>query len=281
MADSRNPASPLSGTSVAQALLVTGLDVPPVTFLAVADSTNDEALALASNGAPEWSTVVADQQRAGRGRLGRSWETPPGQALLFSTILRPPPDWAAAAWGWIPLIAGMGICQAIRGHSSGGQLATVGLKWPNDVVIDGNAHDGSPGPRKLAGILAERRGDGVVVGVGINVGHNQAMLPIPAATSVAIEGAHVSRAVLLADCLTAWHALWEQFVQARGDAGQSGIRDKYRAMCLTLGRRVRVDVAGVDLVGEATDIDDDGHVIVDGSFGRRNVSAGDVIHLRH
>lgn len=275
MAESGIPASPISGTSVAQALAQKGLEIPSPVVLAATDSTNDEALALAAAGAPTWSTVVADQQRAGRGRLGRSWETPAGAALLFSTVLRPPAGWSATAWGWIPLIAGLAAVSAIADG-----CPTVALKWPNDVVIDGLAFDGSPGPRKLAGILAERRGDCVVVGIGINVHHTQPMLPIPAATSLAIEADSVARADLLAGILAHWWHLWDAFNASDADAQASGIRAQYKSHCLTIGRRVRVDTAGNDIVGEAVDIDAGGHLVVDGPFGRTHISAGDVTHLR-
>ncbi|MFA7266955.1 MAG: biotin--[acetyl-CoA-carboxylase] ligase [Candidatus Nanopelagicales bacterium] len=275
MAESRIPASPLSVGSVIEALDAASVQIPIPTVLTVTDSTNDEALTLANDGAPAWSVVVADQQRSGRGRLGRAWETPPGQALLFSTVLRPPTEWAATAWGWIPLIAGIAVRTAIAEH-----CLAAALKWPNDVVVDGSAYDGSAGPRKLAGILAERRGSAVVVGVGINVAHTQEELPIPAATSISIEGGSVSREVLLASTLGTWIPMWEQFIQGGGDAETTGIRAGYASMSATLGRRVRVEVAGNELVGEATEIDGDGHLVVDGVFGRQSVSAGDVTHLR-
>lgn len=280
MTDSPNAASPLNATSVSNALHAAGVDIPQPTVLGVTESTNDEAIALAASGGPQWSMVVCDQQRAGRGRLGRSWETPPGQALLFSTVFRPPVAWAPSSWGWIPLIAGIAVCRAIEPHIAEPLAESVGLKWPNDVIVDGNAHDGSCGPRKLAGILAERRGNAVVVGIGINVDHIQSMLPIPAATSLALEGIHIPRSVLLADCLKSWISLWQRFEAAAGDAQASGTRDDYRRLCLTLGRRVRVEIAGDNVIGDATDIDAGGHLVVEGAFGSRRVSAGDVTHLR-
>lgn len=275
MVDSPNPVSPLSATSVAEALTAAGLELPPVTVLDVTDSTNDEALARAASGAAQWSTVVADQQRAGRGRLGRMWQTPPGNALLLSTVLRPPGTWPASAWGWIPLIAGLAATSAASEH-----CPQIALKWPNDVVIDGPAFDGSAGPRKLAGILAERRGDAVVVGIGINVHHSQSMLPIAAGTSLAIEGADVERSQLLAQLLASWQSLWKDFAEASANPLSSGIRELYKSRCATIGKRVRVEVSGVDVVGEAIDIDSAGHLVIDGAFGRTNISAGDVIHLR-
>lgn len=262
---------------LAAAFVEASLDLPvPLVFDTVA-STNDEALAAASAGAPEWTFVVADRQTAGRGRLSRSWETPAGRGLLFSVVLRPEPSWPTACLGWIPLIAGLAICRVSRTFG-----VTSGLKWPNDVVIDALAYDGSPGPRKLAGILAERRGDAVVVGVGINVSHTQSELPIAAATSMAIESADCNRAQLLAECLREWTSLWGRLGASGGDAQVSGIRQVYLAESQTVGRRVRVDLGGAEpLVGQAVDVDLEGRLIVDGPFGTRTVSAGDVTHLRH
>ncbi len=272
-----NPASPLTAPAIINAFTSHGLELPAPTVFDTIASTNDEALVQASAGAPEWTVVVADRQSAGRGRLSRSWETPAGRGLLFSVILRPNPAWPAASLGWIPLIAGLATSRACGAHDF-----ACRLKWPNDVVIDAAAYDGSPGPRKLAGILAERRGDAVVVGVGINVAHAQAELPIPAATSLALEGSGCDRAQLLAQCLQVWGELWNRFRLGGGDADSSGIRSEYLAESLTIGRRVRVDLGGgAPLVGEAVDIDHEGRLVVDGPFGLRTVSAGDVTHLRH
>ncbi len=271
------PVSPLTGASVAQALAARAVTLPQVTVLTATESTNDEALSLAAEGAPEWTVVAADEQTAGRGRLGRSWVSPPGHALLFSVVLRPDRSWPMAVWGWIPLIAGLAVTDTIRGHG-----VPAELKWPNDVVIDGPAHDGSAGPRKLAGILAERRGDAVVVGVGINVHHTASMLPIPAATSLALEGVEIARSSLLAECLLDWDRYWQQLRATEGDLGQSNTRSAYLARSLTVGRRVRVDLGGGnDLVGEAVEVDLEGHLRVEGAFGCQVVSAGDVTHLRH
>lgn len=271
-----NPVSPLTARSLAVAFADVRLDLPVPFVFDTITSTNDEALAVASSGAPEWTVVVADRQTAGRGRLSRSWETPAGRGLLFSVVLRPEPSWPTACLGWIPLIAGLSIRQATSAFGVASEL-----KWPNDVVIDAQAHDGSPGPRKLAGILAERRGDAVVVGVGINVSHTQPELPIPAATSLAIEGVDCNRSALLAACLRQWMSMWDRLRVSGGDAEASGIRQAYLAQSLTVGRRVRVDLGGAEpLVGEAVDVDWEGRLIVDGPFGRRTVSAGDVTHLR-
>ncbi len=279
-------ASPLSAVAIRQAAIDRGLDLPPAVTLDVISSTNDAAAKLAREGAPSWTLVSAEQQSAGRGRLDRSWESPAGSGLLFSVVLRPPLKVALSAYGWLPLMAGVAVTRAVNTVGIGAQL-----KWPNDVILDGPAWDGSSGPRKLAGILAER-GDGfVIVGVGLNVSGAQADLPIPAATSVLIESEKqppdvrlataLDRTQLLISSLAEWQALWSRFVLSSGDAATSELALDYRKLCATIGRTVRADIAGGDpVVGTATDIDSQGHLIVESDVHRRVVSAADVTHLR-
>ena len=129
-----------------------------LTYLENTDSTNERALDLLATGAPEGSLVVANHQTSGRGRRGRSWESPPGSGLLFSVVLRPS---SSEALEILTTALGVGTAEAIE------QTAGVAaeLKWPNDVTVTG---------RKLAGILVESRLTGgaiggVVAGVGVNV----------------------------------------------------------------------------------------------------------------
>lgn len=122
------------------------------------DSTNDRARALAVAGAPHGTLVTAGEQRAGRGRQGRTWSAPPGRALLMSLVLRQ----------WPPLlpIAGAVAVADVAGSASN----DVSIKWPNDVLLGG---------RKLAGILAEGRPQEgwAVLGIGLNVAVRQEELP--------------------------------------------------------------------------------------------------------
>ena len=130
------------------------------------DSTNDEVRRLARNGAPEGTVVVADAQSAGRGRLGRSWASPPALGLYASVLLRPrgPVD-QVTRWTLGAAVAACEACRALCG-------CPVEIKWPNDLLH---------GPRKLGGILAELRPGAstpeLVIGVGINVGHGPEELP--------------------------------------------------------------------------------------------------------
>ncbi len=231
-------------------------------------STNADVMALASEGAPEGTVVVADEQTAGRGRLGRTWVSDPGSGLWCSVLLRMEPR---TARGLVPLLAGVAVADAVRRHGVGAVL-----KWPNDVVLDGPAYDGSPGPRKLAGVLSESDGDEVVVvGIGVNVSQRQDQLPIAAATSLALEGVEVLRQDLLVDILTTLHAAVEDLRRN----GAVTVLGQYRWLCLTVGRDVTVLLpSGEELVGRAEGIEDDGQLIVESEGKSVLVAAGDVIH---
>jgi BirA family transcriptional regulator, biotin operon repressor / biotin---[acetyl-CoA-carboxylase] ligase len=236
-------------------------------------STNADLLARAAGGAPEGVVLAAEEQTAGRGRMGRAWVAPPYAALTFSVLVRPavPP----ARRGWLPLLAGVAVASAVRDVTG----VDARLKWPNDVLA---------GPAKLGGILAEAAGDAVVVGIGLNVSTDQAELPPApagslAATSLRAAGAAAGdRELLLAAILTAFERWYRAWVQAAGDPGRSGLRAAYTALCATLDRRVRVELpAGQPVSGEAVGVDPDGRLLVRVSPGSEvAVAAGDVVHLR-
>ena len=261
-----------------RALDVAGLDGwGPVAVLPSTGSTNADAAEQAREGAPEGFTVVADEQSSGRGRLGRSWESPSGAGLAMSVVLRPGPP--AETWGWVPLVAGLAVVDALARQGLG-----TALKWPNDVVVDGDAWDGSPGPRKLGGVLVERVSgtDALVVGIGVNVDLRAEELPVARATSTALEGHEIGREQLLVDILDVLRERLGAWARSAGDARRAGLVDAYTASCLTLGRRVRAMLPGdTGVDGRAERIDDVGRLMLrleDGTL--RAVSAGDVVHLR-
>jgi len=149
-------------------------------------STNDRARVLAAAGAPPFTVVVAEEQTAGRGRVGRRWDSPPGMGLWMSVVLRAP---AAEARRLAPLLVGLAACRAFE--RSVPELRAT-LKWPNDVFL---------GDRKAAGVLCEGCGaDALVVGIGVNV--RQRMIDFPAeirGTAVSLEmaaGSPVARSAL-------------------------------------------------------------------------------------
>ena len=288
---------PLRAAALRRAL-VEGTGAPtPWTDLwvkASTGSTNADVVAAARAGAPPGLVVTADEQTAGRGRLGRAWGTPPRAALAVSVLLRPSPV-PAARWGWLPLLTGLAVLDAVNATG-----VDARLKWPNDVLV---------ADRKLAGILAERvtgadheraegDGDGVVVGVGINVSLTPGELPVPTATSLLIEGVRqldrdpLLRALLrgLGRRYVAWRAAGGNV--AAIEVGGDGTREAYVRACSTLGRTVRVALPGGAVVtGRARDIDADGRLVLDpegtddlpgatGHAGSLLVASGDVLHVR-
>jgi BirA family transcriptional regulator, biotin operon repressor / biotin---[acetyl-CoA-carboxylase] ligase len=231
-------------------------------------STNADALELARQGAPEGTVVVADEQTAGRGRLGREWISAPGAGLWCSVLVRMAPG---SGRGLLPLLAGVAVAESVRRHG-----VEARLKWPNDIVIDGPSLDGGPGPRKLAGILAETDGEeSVVLGIGVNVSQSADQLPVPVATSLLLEGATVARGDLLLDILTALHTS----IEGLRHEGAGFALDVYRELCITIGRDVVVTLPnGERAVGRAVGVGDDGQLHVRTAEKTLSVAAGDVIH---
>lgn len=233
-------------------------------------STNADLLAAARAGAPDRTVLVAEEQRAGRGRLSRQWSSPPRAGLTLSVLLRPGSAVPVRRWGWLPLLTGVVLARVVARL---GELDAV-LKWPNDLLL-------GPGRGKAAGILAELTGDAVVIGLGLNVLTRPDELP-PGATSLAAEQASCTdRDPLLRALLRALDADERRWREAGGDAQACGLRAGYRAACATLGQRVRVTLPeGAALEGEAADVDPDGRLVLRTAGGERAVAAGDVVHLR-
>lgn len=232
------------------------------------ETGSSNADVAARSGEAEGLVVVAEAQTAGRGRLDRTWTAPPRSGLFLSVLLKPV-DVPVQRWGWLPLLAGVAAARAVS--RAGG--IDVRLKWPNDLLV---------GERKLAGILAERAGEGVVVGMGLNVTLAEDELPVPTATSLALAGSVTTdRDPLLRALLREFEDWYVRWRAAGGDARASGLLAAYSDTCATIGRRVRVQLpAGRTLVGTATGIDDDGRLVVAGPDGPEPVGAGDVVHVR-
>jgi BirA family biotin operon repressor/biotin-[acetyl-CoA-carboxylase] ligase len=236
----------------------TGVDVHPAL-----GSTNLEAARLAQ----PWRVVVTDHQQAGRGRLGRAWETPARTSVTMSVLL-PAPDQGR---GWLPLATGLAVRDALT------EVAAVdsGLKWPNDVLLP------SDDERKVCGILCELQPAGIVVGLGINVDQERDELPVDTATSLRLAGAgEVSRERLVVAVLThlaRWHG-----DLSGAPAARAAVHAAYRKACLTIGRDVELHVAdGAVRRARAVGVDDEGRlVVVDRAGSEYAVAAGDVVHVR-
>lgn len=213
------------------------------------DSTNEEAKRQAMNGAPNGSLFIAEQQSGGKGRLGRSFLSPPGTGLWFSVLLRS---------GLIPepitnvtLQAGLAVCKAVRKLTG----CPAMIKWPNDVVI---------GSKKICGILTEmaaemERVNYIVVGIGINV--NVPSFPEELsgkATSLQLEtGENVPRKILLQETLFEFETLLTS-----GRDGKSSFLEEYRTLCVSLNRKVSFSRNNTQLTGIATDISSEGELLV-------------------
>jgi BirA family biotin operon repressor/biotin-[acetyl-CoA-carboxylase] ligase len=240
-------------------------------------STNADLLAAAAAGAPDRTVLVAEHQDAGRGRLARSWVSPPGSGLTVSVLFRPT-GVHPSRFGWLPLLTGLAALDAVRSVAG----VPAGLKWPNDLLV--GDPDGAPGPRKAAGILAEVADPtrpAVVVGIGINV--DGAPSDQPGAVSLTeAAGRPVDRTEVLVALLTRLAEREAAWRAGRGDADATRLRADYRAGCASLGSPVRVELpGGTSLSGIAEDVDADGRLLLLDSAGhRRAVAAGDVVHLR-
>jgi BirA family biotin operon repressor/biotin-[acetyl-CoA-carboxylase] ligase len=262
---------PLRVASLRNALIAPAGDYAALDVVAGTGSTNTDLAQAARAGAVDRTVLVAEQQQAGRGRGARTWQSPPRAGLTFSVLLRPT-GVPSARWGWLPLLAGVALADAVRATAA----VPAVLKWPNDLLVT---------KRKCAGILAEViTGPAVVIGVGLNVTQTPDELPPDVgATSLAIEhAACTDRELLLRAILEQLSALERRWRDHHGDPAASGIRDAYRQRCATLGHRVRVQLpAGRSLLGTAVDIDQDGRLLIIADTGRRHaVSAGDIVHLR-
>ncbi|WP_123537299.1 biotin--[acetyl-CoA-carboxylase] ligase [Halosimplex salinum] len=250
------------------------MDAPfDVEFHDSVPSTNARARELAQEGGDD-VVVLADEQTGGRGRLDREWTSPSG-GIWLSIVVRPdvPPTHAPA----YTLAAAVAVTRVAREAG-----ADARIKWPNDVVVSG-ASDSKSAPRsddierKLAGILTEMEGEAdrvswVVVGVGINANVDPDELPSEAnPATLSTEVGYVNRRLFTQRVLEEFDALREDL---------ESVVPAWREYATTLGKRVRVDTPGGEVVGEAVDVEFPGALVVDTGDERVTVTAGDCEHLR-
>jgi BirA family biotin operon repressor/biotin-[acetyl-CoA-carboxylase] ligase len=227
----------------------------PYTYRSACASTQH----LLPAGVPEGALAACDEQTAGRGRLGRTWTAPAGTAILCSIALRPP---AHAAVAQLSLVTALAVAKTVE--EAIGQAA--GVKWPNDVVVDG---------RKVAGILLEGRGGAVVAGVGLNVNQREEDLPqrarVPAGSLLAHDGVRRDRAPLLAALLVQL----ERAYDAWRLTGLATLHPELAARDALLGAEIEVD----GLHGVACGLATGGELVVETAAGTRLARSGEVVPL--
>ena len=240
--------------------LVERLRPRAVRYFSQIGSTNTVALEWMHNGAAEGSVVVADEQVKGQGRLGRVWHTPAGTALIVSLILHP----HVADLPQITMLGALAIYDIVKRLG----VESVGIKWPNDVMLNG---------LKVSGILPEAvwEGDklvGVVLGMGINVriDFSNTELVNKAISLETVLGRRVERLALLVDLL-ARVDYWSQGL------GSDALFETWKNRLITLGQDVRVKTADKEVIGSAQDVNREGALLVRRVDGQSEyVIAGDI-----
>ncbi|CAB4591501.1 unannotated protein [freshwater metagenome] len=228
-----------------------------VSVVELTASTQSDVVALVQNGkALAGDVIAAEFQSAGRGRLSRSFDAPQSTALLFSFYIQPMRN--REDWGWLSLIAGVSVAQTLSKYGAR-------VKWPNDILIM---------DKKVSGLIAEVVGDGVVIGIGINVAMGLSELPVPTATSLSIEGAeNLTRNQLLADLLNTFEVNFTPW-----DQGENEIEDIYLTLSATVGSKVRVEYPDGRIESAlAVAISPRGELVLDSGA---HVQAADIVHLR-
>ena len=237
-----------------------------VSSVEVTGSTNDDLAAIAAVDQTTPRVLFAEEQTAGRGRLDRSWDMARGGGLMVSFFV---PWTQAQSAHLVPIALGVAAhdAVAVTGRS-------VGLKWPNDLVISRGALAG----KKLGGMLSASVAAGVVTGLGCNVSWpplGSAELPGAAALDH-LDGEPVTVRSLGA-------SLIEHFDRQLGLVQQFGadpLLARYRDRCVTIGQDVRVETPQEHVLGRATDIDPTGALLVEVDGQQHTVAVGDVVHLR-
>jgi BirA family biotin operon repressor/biotin-[acetyl-CoA-carboxylase] ligase len=236
--------------------LLTGRFGHPYVYEKSCESTQD----LLGADMPEGALALCDEQTEGRGRQGRSWTAPPGTAILFSLLLRPPSDRVVSE---LSLVAGTAVAEAIEGQVG----LAVQVKWPNDVMLN---------RRKVAGILSEASGGIVTVGIGVNVNQERGELPdetnVPAGSLYTIDGIKRERAPVLAAILERLELNYDAWLER----GLDGIYDSLGSRDFLRGRRIAVNGQS----GIGVKIDRDGRFLVHVGGEEQAVESGEIAFER-
>jgi BirA family transcriptional regulator, biotin operon repressor / biotin---[acetyl-CoA-carboxylase] ligase len=260
---------PLDAAALRDGLVGPGMPWRHLDVIAETGSTNADLIARSAGGADiDGSVLLAEYQNAGRGRHGRQWLAPPRAQIALSVGVDAS-SVPRSGWGWLPLATGVAVADALTAVTG----IAAGLKWPNDVLVDGG---------KLAGILAEVAAPApvIVLGLGLNVTLTASEAPDPAATSLLMLGSSVTdrntlaRRILreLTTRIDAW--------RTAGGADPALVAD-YQRYSLTLGSRVQATLPGDrELVGLAQAVDEMGRLCVETGGETVAISAADITHLR-
>lgn len=214
------------------------------------DSTNNMAKKLAREGCKEGTIVIADKQSNGKGRLGRTWASPPNEGIWMSVVLRPAlsPNKASQ----LTLIAGLSMCEVIREITG----LDAKIKWPNDIVING---------KKVCGILTEMSAqiediEYVVVGIGVNVNIEDFPSDLPYATSLAVEGKEkYSRKHIITAFLKLFEQDYKQYIKKQN---LIFIKERYEKNCITLNKKVKLVSRETEIIATSLGISSEGAIIV-------------------
>lgn len=228
-------------------------------------STNNEAKALCREWPEEGTLVIAEKQSGGKGRLGRTWESPSKTGIWMSLVLCPEimPQYASQ----ITLIAGLGMCEAIKDITG----LEAKIKWPNDIVVNG---------KKICGILTEMSAqveaiDYIVVGIGVNVNMTSFPEELPYASSLALEGGKsYSRREIVARFLQIFEKDYEAYKQK---PDLEAIIGRYEANCITLHQMVKIISRNEEMIAKAEKINKDGTLVIKMTDGTvKQISSGEV-----
>ncbi|MEJ6643010.1 MAG: biotin--[acetyl-CoA-carboxylase] ligase [Akkermansiaceae bacterium] len=232
-----------------------------IIFLPECGSTNDEARRLALKGAAHYSLVLTELQTSGRGRRGQAWTCPQGEGLAFSMIMRPKA--APALWSRHALAAGLALAESLDGLG-----LSAGVKWPNDVWVDG---------KKICGILVEAGADFVIVGVGLNI--NVPAFPeglAHPATSIALEtGGPVSREEVLISVLQRLRVRLDQI-----DTGFPELMKAWSTRCVLTGNDIELESNGQIMTGRMEGISANGELLLRTPAGLKKFLQANTIRLR-
>lgn len=288
MVDAHAPGTPLNRRDLADQDFLSAAGIPRLDVVDATGSTNADLLRAAAEDPAAWpnlSVLTAEYQTAARGRLDRQWEAPPLGSISVSVVLRPANAQGrplpTAGYSWLSLVAALALQETLQ-ETAG---IPARLKWPNDVLVR---------DKKVAGILAqlgpmtEGSAPPLILGTGLNVTLGTNDLPVPTATSLALEGARtLDRTVILKSYLRKFSVLYRSFCNADGDpaaglAGGASLHKRVEAAMVTLGKQVRAQLPGDhEIIGHASRLDDHGSLLVLDRDSREHVvTAGDVVHLR-